>query len=503
MKIKLRIIEFSSDIFSNSVQLKDLFIMPLFSKYNFEINIFEAISQNKDYIINLDRQVIKLGLFNCKTLLGVGNLYLNKISQKIIFSEDGQVIKNDYFLTVECIIINVVIEEQINKDKLIKYEKRRNKSMENYININNSQIIKTENNNFFKKKKIHSDIDIKSKNKNNISGNNSYKEIKKYNNNFIVKGNNNINKILFSNKNIIKNSNLSLSTKNQSSNRKILNISNFSKEKKNLIFPSIDLLNLKNIYSHINEMNNKLLDDNIFSQKNENECLLELKNFFNKIDDIFLFYTKISKNIIEGNKRLKNFIKFYHKMIKMILKKDNNLKIKIRNIEFNDILFKNRNDNSLNKINNINNKLSLIKNIKNDGQFLIQNIINKRKTKLKEIYDFIINKENKKKNYKIIQNFIKEMKSNNNEMNIERIDINELKNKIDKLKEQYINKTNKKENKYKKRIPKNYRHSDKKNSEIKRKKLNIEYNQFNCRINNDKFKAFSPNIKQRNKMKNK
>ena len=503
MKIKLRIIEFSSDIFSNSVQLKDLFIMPLFSKYNFEINIFEAISQNKDYIINLDRQVIKLGLFNCKTLLGVGNLYLNKISQKIIFSEDGQVIKNDYFLTVECIIINVVIEEQINKDKLIKYEKRRNKSMENYININNSQIIKTENNNFFKKKKIHSDIDIKSKNKNNISGNNSYKEIKKYNNNFIVKGNNNINKILFSNKNIIKNSNLSLSTKNQSSNRKKLNISNFSKEKKNLIFPSIDLLNLKNIYSHINEMNNKLLDDNIFSQKNENECLLELKNFFNKIDDIFLFYTKISKNIIEGNKRLKNFLKFYHKMIKMILKKDNNLKIKIRNIEFNDILFKNRNDNSLNKINNINNKLSLIKNIKNDGQFLIQNIINKRKTKLKEIYDFIINIENKKKNYKIIQNFIKEMKSNNNEMNIERIDINELKNKIDKLKEKYINKTNKKENKYKKRIPKNFRHSDKKNSEIKRKKLNIEYNQFNCRINNDKFKAFSPNIKQRNKMKNK
>ena len=502
MKIELRIIEFSSDIFSNSVQLKDLFIMPLFSKYNFEINIFEAISQNKDYIINLDRQVIKLGLFNCKTLLGVGNLYLNKISQKIIFSEDGQVIKNDYFLTVECIIINVVME-QIKKDKLIKYEKRRNKSMENYININNSQIIKTENNNFFKKKKIHSDIDIKSKNKNNISGNNSYKEIKKYNNNFIVKGNNNINKILFSNKNIIKNSNLSLSTKNQSSNRKKLNISNFSKEKKNLIFPSIDLLNLKNIYSHINEMNNKLLDDNIFSQKNENECLLELKNFFNKIDDIFLFYTKISKNIIEGNKRLRNFIKFYHKMIKMILKKDNNLKIKIRNIEFNDILFKNRNDNSLNKINNINNKLSLIKNIKNDGQFLIQNIINKRKTKLKEIYDFIINKENKKKNYKIIQNFIKEMKSNNNEMNIERIDINELKNKIDKLKEQYINKTNKKENKYKKRIPKNYRHSDKKNSEIKRKKLNIEYNQFNCRINNDKFKAFSPNIKQRNKMKNK
>ena len=167
MKIKLRIIEFSSDIFSNSVQLKDLFIIPLISKYNFEINIYEEISQNKEYIINLDRQVIKLGLFNCKTLLGVGNLYLNKISQKIIFSEDGQVIKNDYFLTVECIIINVVIEKQINKDKLIKYEKRRNKSMENYININNSQIIKTENNNFFKKKKIHSDIDIKSKNKNN------------------------------------------------------------------------------------------------------------------------------------------------------------------------------------------------------------------------------------------------------------------------------------------------------------------------------------------------
>ena len=59
--------------------------------------------------------------------------------------------------------------------------------------------------------------------------------------------------------------------------------------------------------------------------------------------------------------------------------------------------------------------------------------------------------------------------NNNNEMNIERVDINKLKNKIDKLKEQYINKTNKIENKYKKRIPKNNGYSGKKKKILKSK----------------------------------
>ena len=506
MKIKLRIIEFSSDIFSNSVQLKDLFIIPLISKYNFEINIYEAISQNKEYIINLDRQVIKLGLFNCKTLLGVGNLYINKISQNIIFSGDDQVIKTDYFLTVECIIININIEEPINKNKLIKPKNARHKSMENYNNQNKSQILKTENNNYFKKKSIYSGKDNKYKRKNNISGNKSDKELKKYDECFLSKRKNNINKILFSNKNIIKNSHLSLSAKNQSSNRKKLNLSIFSKEKRNLNYSYIGPFISKNIYKQINEIYNKSFFDKIFSQNNEKECIFEIKNILDKIDDIILFYTKISNNIIEGNQCLKNFIKFYHNMIKIILKKDKNLKIKIRNIGLNDLLYMNHNDNTFNtKIKNISNEISLIKNIENEEFFLPQNIINKRKAKLKEIYEFIINKEQNNKNYKNIQDFIKEMKLNNNEMNmnIERIDLNEIKNKIDKLKEQYINKTNKKENKYKKRIPKNdgYNVKNKNKSEIKVKKLNIEYNQINYAKNIDKSISFSPNVKQKNKNK--
>ncbi len=89
MEIGIKIIEFSSDVFSKSTQLKDIIISPLFSNTNFSINIFEAISKNEEYKIKTHSQIIKIGLFNGKSLLGIGEININKKSQKIkISSED-------------------------------------------------------------------------------------------------------------------------------------------------------------------------------------------------------------------------------------------------------------------------------------------------------------------------------------------------------------------------------------------------------------------------------
>ena len=190
------------------------------------------------------------------------------------------------------------------------------------------------------------------------------------------------------------------------------------------------------------------------------------------------------------------------------MKKDNNLKINLRNLEFNDIVSKNRNYKIVNyKLENINNELGLIKNIKTDYFFPTKNIINEKKIKLKGIYEYIINKETKNGNFNNNQNFIKEMKLNNNEMNINKIDIDKLKNKINKLKEQYIKETNKKEYEFKKRKKKKIENNNKdtntnaNKSDTKEKKLNIINDRNNNSINNknnDKSNIFPKKEKQRN-----
>ena len=54
MEVKIKIIEFSSDVFSKSNQLKDIIISPLFANTSFSINIFEAISKNDEYKISIN-----------------------------------------------------------------------------------------------------------------------------------------------------------------------------------------------------------------------------------------------------------------------------------------------------------------------------------------------------------------------------------------------------------------------------------------------------------------
>ena len=171
MEIKLRIIEFSSDIFSSSNQLKDLSIIPLFSSSNFVINIYEAISQNKEYIFFSKRHILKLGLFNGKSLLGTGRLNPNKFSQKIEFTEDNQVIKNNYFLTIECIINNNFNKNNNDNNNYKIYEKKRNNSVDNYQNKKDLYLSKSEKKKYSKNKINFIDKNIKSKrNYNNLKG---------------------------------------------------------------------------------------------------------------------------------------------------------------------------------------------------------------------------------------------------------------------------------------------------------------------------------------------
>ena len=122
MDIKLKIIEFSSDIFSKPSQLKDIQITPLFSNTEFTINIFDAIASNDVYTIRANTPIIKIGLYKGKSLLGTGELSVNKKVQKIKITSENKNIynentshfipdsskssKNDYFLSVECTLSN-------------------------------------------------------------------------------------------------------------------------------------------------------------------------------------------------------------------------------------------------------------------------------------------------------------------------------------------------------------------------------------------------------------
>jgi hypothetical protein len=138
MKVKLKIIEFSSDIFSKSSQLKDIQISPLFSNINFSINIFDAISKNDEYEIKTNTPIIKIGLYQGKSLLGIGEIDINKKSQKIkiasenknqnsLFISNSSFNKpqdNDYYIILECVSVNI-IKDNIKENK---HKKKKNSS---------------------------------------------------------------------------------------------------------------------------------------------------------------------------------------------------------------------------------------------------------------------------------------------------------------------------------------------------------------------------------------
>ena len=145
MEVKIKIIEFSSDVFSKSNQLKDIVISPLFANTTFSINIFEAISKNDEYKIKANSPTIKIGLYNGKSLLGIGEINTNKKSQKIKISTDDKhknedymffnggmhtkLQDNDYYLTLECTVVNPKVEPVKNTKELNQKNKRK-KSVE-------------------------------------------------------------------------------------------------------------------------------------------------------------------------------------------------------------------------------------------------------------------------------------------------------------------------------------------------------------------------------------
>ena len=147
MKAKIKIIEFSSDIFSKSSQLKDIQISPLFSNISFSINIFDAISKNEEYEIKVNNPIIKVGLYQGKSLLGIGEIDINKKSQKIkiaskqnknrnsLFLNNSNYIKdNDYYIILECNNSNKEYDKiKPSNLKDNKHKNRKNASVDSRI----------------------------------------------------------------------------------------------------------------------------------------------------------------------------------------------------------------------------------------------------------------------------------------------------------------------------------------------------------------------------------
>ena len=482
MEINIKIIEFSSDVFSKSTQLKDIFISPLFSNTNFTINIFEAISKNEKYKIRTHSQIIKIGLYNGKSLLGVGEMNINRQTQKIKISSKEKNTKdsnsflngnftnlqdNDYYLTIECIISNLNSNQKDSNQK----KKKRTSSMETNRRTNNlgNSKDKEKEKEKGKKKKLKKNYDsrenLNKKKKSNNSiillGNNDIDNDNDYNmktNSTVIRSENNniIKDILFSNnnnKNDISNPINLNNDDDRETNSNIFNLS-FQKElfsdgvlilssnkddnfdNKNKDFSkNIDISDFENLINEFYEIYNNVSNNNISLSDNFKEnFLLEYQYFLEKTCDIFNLYSKLSNEIRNQNDNIKKNIKNYSNRIKIIYKKDRNLKAKMQDIKIAE-LFKQNSDKEKNiysnDIQNITNKLSLINIIKNDSLYLTKrNSLNQQKYNifLKEIFKYIINnKKNKKylKEYSKVINFIFNNKNefNKNEENINDIQI--------------------------------------------------------------------------------
>ncbi len=352
MEIGIKIMEFSSDVFSKSTQLKDIIISPLFSNTNFSINIFEAISKNEEYKIRTHSQIIKIGLFNGKSLLGIGEININKKSQKIkISSEDKNKNKdnnlflnnginnaqdNDYFITIECNNSNTPSEKNktINTREINQYKKKKKNASMDYTKKNNNM---NYNNNTSKNREKISKINLflqnvsnngkKAKKNNkiynsrdNINMNNKTNTIT-HNNNFddennsikcnstIIKDNNNSlikNKLLASGEPKIKNrnnkndynktkdKNKDKDKDNDNINKKEIEKNNIEKDKEINIF---NLSFQKELFSD----GVLILNDNNRSDGKDNDKLNQFKNieineFDSLVKDFDLIYNNVSNN---------------------------------------------------------------------------------------------------------------------------------------------------------------------------------------------------------------
>jgi hypothetical protein len=347
MEIKIKIIEFSSDVFSKSNQLKNLIISPLFANTNFTINIFEAISKNVEYKIKVNTHIIKIGLYNGNSLLGIGEININKKSQKIkICSEDKT--KNDNSL-----LNNSYIKTQEN-DFFLKIECRVDNSPTNdkYKNLNTKEIS-------FRKKKKNASMDIlKYNNKNNDISSNIYNKEKRISNKVIInlkKNNNNddffnrtnINYDLTNTTNVNKIKNNSIAYNNFGegingikSNSTIIKPDKKIKLYKNSLFPNlsykvnknknkknpVNIYNNKEKESYINNIFNLsfqkelfsdgvlILSDNNEVEKENNDLYknIEVKDFDNLINEFNFIYNNVSNNNTYTPRNIKdNFLLEY------------------------------------------------------------------------------------------------------------------------------------------------------------------------------------------------
>jgi hypothetical protein len=274
MEITIKVIEFSSDVFSKSTQLKDIIISPLFSNTSFSINIFDAISKNEEYTIKANTQIIKIGLFNGKSLLGIGEININKKMQKIkISSEDknknkkkeniyNKVQDNDYYLTIECnnSIPSNNKTQTINTREINHHKKKKNASMDYSKNTNNGNYLYNKNKKKIKEK--HSKFNLFLKNLNNYE-----KNVK--NNNKIYSSRDNINSNNNKPNTIVYNNNLEDEPNKIKSNSTIIKSDNNSILKKKLMASGDDPRGDNN--KNNNENNKTNINDNINDKFNEND----------------------------------------------------------------------------------------------------------------------------------------------------------------------------------------------------------------------------------------
>ena len=470
MEINIKIIEFSSDVFSKSNQLKDIIISPLFSKTNFSINIFEAISKNEEYKIKAHTPIIKIGLFNGKSLLGVGKLNTHKNSQKIKITSDDKnkgnkflngaydkLQNNIYYLTLECSSTNINNGKNTNLE-INNKRRKKNSSVDihdkkNYFGLNP----------YNKDKRLNKDFDLGEKKNNSVIINRDNKEensfylksnstvIKNENHSITNNGsysndineNNPINKINNFNDEKESNNNIfNLSFQKELFSDGVLNLTNNNNKNNNNTNTKIDNENIdiegsnqieindfNNLINEFNLVYNNVRKNNTFSGNNiKDNFLLEYQYFLEKGSDIFKLYSKFSYDIRKQNENIKEYINNYINKIKIIYKKNKILKIKSQNLEMNELFgnkkLKRENVIFNNEITNINNKLSIIKIIDNEYLNLTKNKFNQQKYKilLEDIFKHIIQNENIKENLKdysnIISLLLKNKKLSNNKEKI-------------------------------------------------------------------------------------
>ena len=467
MKVKLKVIEFSSDIFSKSSQLKDIHISPLFSNTTFNINIFDAISKNSEYEIKVNTPIIKIGLYQGKSLLGIGEIDINKKSQNIkIASEqnssqpnNNKIQDNDYYIIIECINNNPVNDKakningkenkkkkknssvdskaiyKLNNYKNAKHNKYKlNNSLKEYINNYSGDLLNKSNN---KNYESRDDLIIKKKNLNHLDDNINDDSM------FNIKSNSTImndeqNKMV---QNLLMSENVKSKYNDNAFNEIIFNES-FQKDKfsdgvliltdnkskngnenklnrsENFIqkMENIDINDFNNLVNDFNLIYNNVNNNNSIGANNlKDNFILEYQYFLEKTTDIFNLYTKLSNNINEQNTNINKYIKRLNNDIQSLLKKDIILKLKKQKksmIELSQNNYQEEQKYFNYEINNINNKLSLVKNINNDILSLTNNLKqNKYKNafEIKDLFNIIINNAKIKQYLKIDEFFMKYM----------------------------------------------------------------------------------------------